>query len=91
MPKKSKAPVATLVAKPPKPEEDQYRIVDVIPSACPKCQCTDREPYFAIKAIDSKGISPAGYPYTRLTFKRTRCKRCKQARVDRLYENTGEV
>jgi ribosomal protein S27AE len=71
-------------------KREKYNQVDVIPSACPKCHCTDREPYFAIKRLETYGVTPAGREYTRVTFKRTRCKRCGQARVDRVFESPAD-
>lgn len=72
------------------PKRQQYTQVDVIPPACPKCLSTEREPYFAIKKLAVDGITPNGVKYNRITFKRTRCKRCTQARVDRIFELVQE-
>ena len=70
---------------------DVYTQIDVIPPSCPKCGCTDREPYFAIKRLAISGVTPAGVPYTRITFRRTRCKGCGQSRIDRVFESPAEA
>lgn len=68
-------------------QRETFSQVDVIPGECPRCLCTEREPYFAIARHDKSGIGPSGRPYTRITKKRTRCKRCGHPRVDRFFEN----
>lgn len=70
-----------------KSESDSYCVVEVHPSACPDCHCTEREGYFAINTQVYAGISPSGFEFNRITRKRTRCKRCGRPRVDKFYEN----
>lgn len=76
-------------ARKPVPRQS-YVQLDVIPPACPRCHCTDRTAYFAIKTIQSIGVTPSGVEYSQITFKRTRCSRCGQARVDRIFESPGK-
>lgn len=71
-------------------ERNKYTTVDVVPSACPMCSCTEREPYFAIRRLAVAGTSPSGVEYTQITWKRTRCKRCGQRRVDRVFESLAD-
>lgn len=71
-----------------KPKVNQeYQQVDVIPPGCLKCGSTDREPYHNIRSINSVG-NRDGRPYTRITLKRTKCSKCGQCRVDRIFENS---
>lgn len=63
-------------------------IIDHDPSACPKCRSTEREPYFgAPLEQEFSGTRPNGQAYTHIVRRRTRCKNCGQARIDRTYEN----
>lgn len=89
---KSRKRVAKEIAKEPVVQQaNVYTQIDVIPPSCPKCGCTDREPYFAIKRLAISGLTPAGRPYTRITFRRTRCKGCGQSRIDRVFESPAEA
>lgn len=89
---KSRKRVAKGIAKEPVVQQaNVYTQIDVMPPSCPKCGCTDRGPYFAIRRLASCGVTRDGQPYTRITFKRTRCKKCGQSRVDRFFESPAEA
>jgi predicted Zn-ribbon and HTH transcriptional regulator len=61
---------------------------DVLPSSCPKCGSTNREPYSGQPREFKYAGEHEGRPYTRIVYRSTRCRDCGQARVDRewLYE-----
>jgi len=61
-------------------------IVTVAASRCRKCGSTDRAPYSQTKSRQLTGCTPAGEPYNRVSWKRTKCKSCGQARVDKIFE-----
>ena len=54
---------------------------------CPRCQSTDREPYFRTAVATYAGTDPAGKPFSHIVRRWTRCAACGQVRIDRVYEN----
>lgn len=65
------------------------RVVNMVkPSHCPKpdCQSTEREPYQPNPIVRLVAGVIDGFEYNQVSWKRTRCKKCGQARTDRIYE-----
>ena len=54
---------------------------------CHACGSTDREPYLSRREQAIAGVDPAGRPYTHVVWRRCRCARCGQYRIDRHTEN----
>jgi hypothetical protein len=52
---------------------------------CPRCGSTDREPYFHKTEQEIDGIHE-GQIYTRVVWRRTKCRACEQYRSDKSYE-----
>jgi hypothetical protein len=65
-------------------------VVTVLPSACPKCQSTDRTPYVNPVEYPYAGVTADDRPYTHIVWRSTRCLGCGQNRKDRCYENRAE-
>jgi nitrate reductase cytochrome c-type subunit len=61
--------------------------VEAEASRCLKCGSTERERYTATRVQPFAGVDPAGRPYTHIVRRWTRCAACKQARIDRTFEN----
>ena len=53
---------------------------------CPRCGSTDRTGYMRSSEQAFSGIKD-GNPYTHVVRKWTKCRKCNQHRIDRLYEN----
>lgn len=70
-----------------KREPKRYDQVDVrvIPSHCRSCSSTKRTPYHNLRKLDRPGILSDGTRYERVTWQRTTCADCGQARTDRTY------
>jgi hypothetical protein len=66
---------------------------DVLPSRCPKCQSTAREPYAGHPRVADLSGMHDGQPFNRIVYRNTRCTACGQARVDRewRYEPPAEI
>ncbi|WP_417625139.1 hypothetical protein [Paremcibacter congregatus] len=58
---------------------------------CKKCESTERAPYYGTVTRDIRGIDPAGKEYNRITWRRTKCSNCQQARTDVFYELVSEA
>ena len=54
---------------------------------CPNCDSTTRLPYEGTTTREISGKDEDGKPYTHVVWRRTRCKKCNQARIDRTFEN----
>lgn len=69
-------------------QETKRDIVEVELPRCKKCGSTDREPYHGTTTYE-KPIEGEhnGEPFTHVIWKRTRCRSCGQARVDKYREN----
>lgn len=65
-------------------------IVDVIPSRCRKCGCTERTPYVNAQELAHGGVTGDGRQYTHIVWRSTRCVGCNQGRRDRVFENRPE-
>lgn len=65
--------------------EKQPEVVGTL-TRCPHCKSTKREPYFGINTMEYTGTDPNGDPYNRITWKRTKCKSCQRARIDKFFE-----
>lgn len=61
-------------------------IVEVYKSQCPKCGSTERTEYNNTRAPLVVGGLKDGRRYTSIIWRRTTCKSCKQARIDKCYE-----
>ena len=62
-------------------------IQSVHPAACPHCGKTDREPYRLASVIAHGGVTATGREYSHVVNRRTKCRACGQARIDRYFEN----
>ena len=62
-------------------------VVTVPTSRCPKCDSTERTPYFGCTEQEHDGVDEKGRPFTHIVRRRTRCLNCGQARIDRSHEN----
>ncbi len=82
--------------RPPGTPTADRDVVDVPPSRCARCGCTERADYHEIKRITGCGNDPSGNPYTAVILRPTRClnPKCGQHRIDRTWEysapETGE-
>lgn len=65
-------------------------VVDVIPSCCRKCGCTERTPYVNAQEMAYGGVTGTGRQYTHIVWRSTRCVECGQGRRDRVFENRPE-
>ena len=54
---------------------------------CPRCGSTDRERYTKSTEQAFSGVTEDEERYTHIVRKWTKCSKCLQHRVDRLYEN----
>lgn len=68
----------------PKPKPD---VVVTSVTRCTKCDSTERVPYFGTVTRAISGLDPEGKVFTHVIWRRTRCKACGQARIDRHREN----
>jgi hypothetical protein len=61
---------------------------DVITSRCKRCGSSKRKPYQSDPTtLEAGGVDPiTGAPYTHVIWRRTACKQCGQARIDKCYE-----
>lgn len=57
------------------------KIVDA-KTRCPKCLSLKRDRYHRVKTREISGVTRDGRQYDRVTWRRTRCRTCGQARVD---------
>jgi hypothetical protein len=98
MPRKKKDPVSTIEPvtndapkKPGRPRGpyDVPPIADAPASVCIKCGSTERERYTTHREYDALGLYQ-GKKYTHIVYRRTKCAKCKQSRIDRTYENRTE-
>ena len=64
---------------------------DVLPSRCKRCGSTERDPYFGpVVSQRYNGTDPQGRHYNLIVRRRTRCKACRQLRIDRFFEMVSE-
>jgi len=61
--------------------------VDAPKSRCRNCGSTERERYFRTTTQGYAGTDAQGRPFTHIVRRWTRCKQCRQVRVDRCFEN----
>lgn len=63
-------------------------LVNVPPSRCQRCGCTERSPYHDVRRIEGNGTAPDGQPYTAVILRPTKCLNpdCGQHRNDRTWE-----
>lgn len=52
---------------------------------CPKCHSVKRERYHRVRSREISGTTRDGRRYTRVTWRRTKCRSCGQCRVDVEY------
>lgn len=64
-------------------------VVAVLPSHCRQCGSTDREAYIGKPIVREITGTVEGRPYNKITWRRTRCANCGQARVDQTFELTA--
>lgn len=64
-------------------------IQQVEASRCSRCGSTEREEYSNTRALRVGGVTSQGEAYTHIVFRNTKCRNpeCRQARVDRTFEN----
>lgn len=62
-------------------------VVSVMPAACPKCKCTDRESVRIIQEREIPGFAPNGQPRTHIVWRRVRCSGCGQYFVEKEHQN----
>jgi hypothetical protein len=82
------------MAKSRRPDESPPQrptLVDVATSRCPKCGSTERTDYSdtLTTVVDAPGDHPRFGLYNKVVLRRTKCKACDQARIDRSYELTA--
>lgn len=84
-PKQAKTPKQPTTPK----REPTPKVVQDIATRCQKdnCNSTEREPYFGVIERYLPGRDENGLPYTHVIWRRTRCKKCGQARRDISREN----
>ena len=61
-------------------------VVDADLPRCPECGSTDRTDYNDCNTIEFEGVHERFGSYSHIVLRRTRCKQCDRARVDRFYE-----
>lgn len=64
----------------------QRDVVLVLPAACVRCHSTEREPYDKVRERAITGRTTDGHIYTHVVWRKTRCRACGQARIERHYE-----
>lgn len=66
---------------------------DVVTSRCKKCGSSSRTPYQSDPTtLAAAGTDPiTGAPYTHVIWRRTACRQCGQARIDKCYENRDSI
>lgn len=77
-------------AKKPRPRKSQKPtppVVDAPATRCPRCGSTDREPYHRTVRRICNGQLPSGEIYTAVVWRRTFCRQCGQARIDKSFEH----
>lgn len=87
--------MTTLTDDPPRKSRGRPRgskttapdVVTVTASRCRKCDSTEREAYSKTREFERSGVDGEGRPYSHVVWRRTRCRKCGQRRVDRSYEN----
>ncbi len=72
--------------RPPGSPNRNPETVDAERTRCPKCQSTDRQPYYRTTIAAYHGTDPAGQPCTHIVRRWTACAACGQHRIDRTYE-----
>ena len=77
--------------RPPGAKTEDRMVVSVIPAACPRCRSTSREPYDKVRERAIAGRTVDGHAYTHVVWRKTKCKACGQARIERHYENRTGV
>lgn len=102
-PKKRGRPKTTAAKKPtktaatsqgpgrPKGPAEKIPEVNASLTRCKKCNSTERTPYYGTVTRDLSGIGPDGQPFNRMTWRRTKCASCGQARADVFHEMVPEV
>lgn len=67
-------------------------LVDVPPSRCARCGCTERATYNHYTRIEGNGVAPDGRPYTAVILRPTKCLNpdCGQHRNDRTWEYVAD-
>ena len=91
-PKKAAANKKTMKTKkagrPKGAKTKKAKIVDAVPSRCPKCGSTEKE-HLNKQELVNAGVTPAGEPFDTIVLRRTRCRSCGQMRMDRSHEFRG--
>lgn len=84
------AETTATVQGPGRPKGSQGKIPEVVGSLtrCKKCDSTERTRYYGIISREYSGERD-GKPFNRVTWKRTTCANCNQARTDVFYEMTS--
>ena len=75
----------------PKGPAEKIPEVNASLTRCKKCNSTERTPYYGTVTRDLSGIGPDGQPFNRMTWRRTKCASCGQARADVFHEMVPEV
>lgn len=75
------------VGRPEGAKTGSYETAEVVATQCKGCGSSNRLPYFGKIERPIAGVLPDGRDYTHVVWRRTRCRDCNQARIDRTYEN----
>lgn len=62
-------------------------VVALIPSACPRCGCTERESVRIIRERRIAGKAPNGQPRTHIVWRRVRCRACRRYYIEQEHQN----
>lgn len=69
----------------PKGSKNESLEIDVLPGECPKCGSTARGVYTGTnRHLFVSGVMQGRY-YTSITFRRCKCAKCGQTRIERTY------
>jgi len=60
-------------------------IATAVPTRCPRCGSTNRDPYHNTRRLDTTGTLPCGSVYSAVIWRRTRCHDCGQTRIDKTW------
>ena len=86
MAKRKKAAVSN-AGRPEGAKTGNYETAEVVATQCNACSSSNREPYFGKIERGIAGVLSDGREYSHVVWRRTRCRDCGQARIDRSYEN----
>jgi hypothetical protein len=72
--------------RPPGPTPEKIPEVVAHLTRCKKCNSTERAPYYGTVTREISGVAQDGGDFNKVTWKRTKCENCQQARTDVFHE-----